>query len=144
MLCAQDHRTSAGVRPPSQAVVLCSQSSPASRSFPMSQFFASGGQRIGVSASASVLPMNIHKTIALTRRTFVGKVMSLLLNVLSRLVTTILPRRKCLLNSWLQSPSALNDSRGKQSSITQTRRGLTLLSQPCRDPAVGVRNGEEA
>ena len=38
----------------------------------------------------------------------------------------------------------LNDSRGKQSSVTQTRRGLTLLSQLCRDPAVGVRNGEEA
>ena len=47
------------------------------------------------------------KTIALTRRTFVGKVMSLLLNVLSRLVITFLPRSKCLLISWLQSPSAV-------------------------------------
>ena len=47
------------------------------------------------------------KTIALTRRTFVDKVMSLLLNMLSRLVITFLPRSKCLLISWLQSPSAV-------------------------------------
>ena len=47
------------------------------------------------------------KTIALTRRTFVGKVMSLLLNMLSRLVITSLPRSKRLLISWLQSPSAV-------------------------------------
>ena len=47
------------------------------------------------------------KTIALTRRTFVGKVMSLLLNMLSRLVITFLPRRKRLLISWLQSPSVV-------------------------------------
>ena len=47
------------------------------------------------------------KTIALTRRTFVGKVMSLLLNMLSRLVITFLPRSKCLLISWLQSPSSV-------------------------------------
>ena len=45
------------------------------------------------------------KTIALTRRTFVAKVMSLLLNMLSRLVITFLPRSKRLLISWLQSPS---------------------------------------
>ena len=124
-----------------------------SGSFPMSQFFPSGGQSIGVSASASVLPMNIQdwfplglrvqgtlksllqhhsskpsiiqhspffmvqlshpymatgKTIALTRQTFVGKVMSLLFNILSRLVIAFLPRRKCLLISWLQSLSAVN------------------------------------
>ena len=117
----------------------------------MSQFFTSGGQSIGVSASASVLPMNIQdssllgltvwislqskelsrvfssttiqklqffgffmvllydptltfihdywRTIALTRWTFVGKVMSLLFNVLSRFVITFLPRNKCLLIS---------------------------------------------
>ena len=47
------------------------------------------------------------KTIALTRWTFVGKVMSLLFNMLSRLVTTFLPRSKHLLISWLQSPSAV-------------------------------------
>uniref|UniRef100_A0AC11BZY6 CD302 molecule n=1 Tax=Ovis aries TaxID=9940 RepID=A0AC11BZY6_SHEEP len=123
-----------------------------SGSFQMSQLFTSGGQNIGVSASASVLLMNPQdcsplgwtgwislqskglsrvfsnttvqnhssmlsfivqlshpymttgKTIALTRRTFVDKVMSLLLNMLSRLVITFLPRSKRLLISWLQSP----------------------------------------
>ena len=50
--------------------------------------------------------MTTGKTIALTRRTFVGKVMSLLFNMLSRFVITFLPRTKCLLISWLQSPSA--------------------------------------
>ena len=136
----------------------CPQSLPASGSFPMSQLFASGGQSIGVSALASVLPKNtqdwsplgwtgcislqskglsrvfsnttvqkhqffgaqlssqsnshIHtwppeKTIALTRWTFVDKVMSLLLNMLSKLVITFLPRSKRLLISWLQSPSAV-------------------------------------
>ena len=133
------------------------QSFPASESFPMSQFFASGGQSIGVSASTSVLPMNIQdwfplgftpwlfevqgtlksllqqhsskasilqhsaffivqlshpymttgKTITLTRWTFVGKVMCLLFNMLSRLVIVFLPRSKCLLISWLQSPSSV-------------------------------------
>ena len=119
----------------------CLQSFPASGSFQMSQFFALGGQTIGVSASASVLPVNIQnwlplgwtgwifskskghsrvfsnttfqkhqffgaqpssqpnfhipyistgKTVTLTRRTFVGKVMSLLFNILSRLVVTFL------------------------------------------------------
>ena len=133
----------------------CPQSLPASESFPMSQHFASGGQSIGVSVSASVLLKNtqdwsplewtgwislqskglsrafsnttvqkhqffgaqpssqsnshIHtgKTIALTRWTFVSKIMSLLLNMLSRLVITFLPRSKRLLISWLQSPSAV-------------------------------------
>ena len=51
--------------------------------------------------------MSTGKTIALTRRTLVGKVMSLLLNILSRLVITFLPRSKPLLISWLQSPSAV-------------------------------------
>ena len=134
------------------------QSLPASGSFPVSQFFTLGGQSIRVSASVSVLPMNIQdrfplgltwfdllvdqwtlksllqhhsskasilrhsaflvvqlshpymttgKTIALTRQTFVGKVMSLLLNMLSRLVIAFLPRSKRLLISWLQSPSAV-------------------------------------
>ena len=133
------------------------QSFPASGSFPISQFLAWGGQSIGASASASVLPMNIQdwfplgliglislsprdsqesypapqfksinslalsflygptlttihhywKNIALTRWTFVGKIMSLLLNMLSRLVIAFLPRSKHLLISWLQSPSAM-------------------------------------
>ena len=51
--------------------------------------------------------MTIGKTITLTRRTFVGKVMSLLFNMMSRLVITFLPRSKRLLISWLQSPSAM-------------------------------------
>ena len=51
--------------------------------------------------------MTTGKTIALSRRTFVGKVVSLLFNILSRLVITFPPRSKCLLISWLQSPSAL-------------------------------------
>ena len=123
----------------------CPQSLPASGSFPMSQLFAWGGQSIGVSASALVLPMNTQdlisftmdwldllaeqgtlksllqchstkasifqcsafltvqlshpyvttgKTITLTRRTFVGKVMPLLFNMLSRFVITFLPRSK--------------------------------------------------
>ena len=51
--------------------------------------------------------MTTGKTIALTRWTFVGKVMSLLFNLLSRLVITFLPRSKCLLISWLKSPSTV-------------------------------------
>ena len=51
--------------------------------------------------------MTTEKTIALTRWTFVGKVLSLRFNMLSRLVITFLPRSKCLLISWLQSPSAV-------------------------------------
>ena len=72
------------------------------------------------SSKASILPlsaffivqlshpyMTTGKTVALTRRTFVDKVMSLLFNMLSRLVITFLPRSKHLLISWLQSPSAV-------------------------------------
>ena len=51
--------------------------------------------------------MTTGKTLALTRQTFVGKVMLLLFNKLSRLVIAFLPRSKCLLISWLQSPSAV-------------------------------------
>ena len=63
------------------------------------------------SAFFTVQPSHPHmttgKTIALTRRTFVDKVMSLLFNMLSTLVITFLPRSKCLLILWLQSPSAV-------------------------------------
>ena len=59
------------------------------------------------SSSSSSDFLTTGKTIALTRRTFVGKVMSLLFNMLSRLVITFLPRSKRLLISWLQSPSAV-------------------------------------
>ena len=55
------------------------------------------------------------KTIALTRQTFVDKVMSLLFDMLSRLVITFLPRSKCLLISWLQSPSSVSWSPPKKS-----------------------------
>ena len=140
-----------------------SLSSPSHLAFNLSQHqghchFESGGKSIGISTSASVLPMNIKdwspsgwtgwitlqskglprpfpnitvkkntnfsahsflyiqlshpymttgKTIAVTRWTFVGKVMSLLFNKLSRLVVAFLPRNKRLLISWLQSPFAV-------------------------------------
>ena len=58
------------------------------------------------------------KTIALTRWTFVGKVMSLLFNMMSRFVITFLPRSKCLLISWLQSPSAVILEPKKVKSVT--------------------------
>ena len=62
--------------------------------------------------------MTTGKTIALIRRTFVGKVMSLLLNMLSRLVITFLRRSKHLLISWLQSPSAVILEPKKMKSVT--------------------------
>ena len=62
--------------------------------------------------------MTTGKTKALTRQTFVGKVMSLLLNMLSRLVIAFLPRSKCLLISWLQSPSAVILELPKIKSVT--------------------------
>ena len=62
--------------------------------------------------------MTTGKTIALSRRTFVGKVMSLLFNMLSQLVITFLPRSKRLLISWLQSPSAVILEPPKIKSIT--------------------------
>ena len=65
--------------------------------------------------------MTTGKTTALTRRTFVDKVMSLLLNMLSRLVITFLPRSKHLLISWLQSPSAvILEPRKIKSTIVST------------------------
>ena len=62
--------------------------------------------------------MTTGKTIALTRQTFVGKVMSLHFNMLSRLVITFLPRSKRLLISWLQSPSAVILEPKKIKSLT--------------------------
>ena len=62
--------------------------------------------------------VTIGKTIALTRWTFVSKVMSLLFNMLSRVVITFLPRSKCLLMSWLQSPSAVIWEPKKIKSVT--------------------------
>ena len=130
---------------------------PSIRVFPMSWLFAIGGQSIGTSASASVLPMNTHDSSPLGRTgwislqsqglsrvfsntrvqsinssvlsflcratctsirdywknhsfdqtTSLGKIMSLLFNMLSRLVIIFLPRSKCLLISWLQSTPAV-------------------------------------
>ena len=71
--------------------------------------------------------MTTGKTITLTRRTFVGKVMSLLLNMLSRLVITFLPRSKCLLILWLQSPSAVILEPRKIKSDTVNNIRLYLL-----------------
>ena len=62
--------------------------------------------------------MTTWKTIALTIWTFGGKVMSLLFNMLSRLVIALLPRSKCLLISWLQAPSAVILERRKIKSDT--------------------------
>ena len=68
------------------------------------QFF---GAQLSSHSNSHIHTWPLEKTIALTRRTFVGKVMSLFLNMLSRLVITFLPRSKRLLISWLQSPSAV-------------------------------------
>ena len=62
--------------------------------------------------------MTTGKTIALTRQTFVGKIMCLLFNMLSRLVIAFLPRSQRLLISWLQSPSAVILERQKVKSVT--------------------------
>ena len=77
-------------------------------SFPTSQFKSIYSSVL--SFLYSPILTSIHdswKTIALTRQTFVGRVISLLFNMLSRLVITFLPKSKCLVISWLQSPSAV-------------------------------------
>ena len=71
--------------------------------------------------------MTTGKTIALTRWTYVGKVMSLLFNMLSRLVITFLPRSKSLLISWLQSPSAVILEPPKIKSLTVS------IASPCHE-----------
>ena len=73
--------------------------------------------------------MIIGKTIALTIQTFVGKVMSLLFNMLSRLVTAFLPRSKHLLISWLQLPSAVILESPKIKSVTVS----TVSPSICHD-----------
>ena len=74
--------------------------------------------------------MTTGETIALTRRTFVGKVMSLLLNMLSRLVITFLPRSKRLLISWLQSPSVviLEPQKIKSDTVSTVSPSISLSS----------------
>ena len=70
--------------------------------------------------------MTTGKTIALNRWTFVGKVMSLLFNMLSRLVITFLPSNKCLLVSWLQLPSAVILEPPKMKSDTVSTVSLSI------------------
>ena len=80
--------------------------------------------------------MTTGKTIALIRRTFVDKVMSLLFNMLSRLVITFLPKTKRLLISWLQSPSALilEPSKIKSAIVSPGDPGSVLgLGRSCRE-----------
>ena len=72
--------------------------------------------------------MTTGKIIALTRQTFVGKVMSLLLNMLSRWVIVFLLRGKCLLISWLQSPSAVILEPPKIKSLTDFQVSHSLFS----------------
>ena len=84
------------------------QSKGLSRVFSTSQFKSINSSVLSLLHSPTLTSIHDYwKTIALTRRIFVGKVMSLLLNMLSRLVITFLPRSKRLLISWMQSPSAV-------------------------------------
>ena len=77
-------------------------------SFPTPQFKSINSSMLSLLHSPTLIPyMTTGKTIPLTRLTFVGKVMSLLFNMLSRLVIAFFPRSKRLLISWLQSPSAV-------------------------------------
>ena len=76
--------------------------------------------------------MTTGKTIALTKQTFVGKVMSLLFNMLSRLVITFFPRSKHLLISWLQSPSAVILEPKKIKSLT-----VSIVSPPICHEVMG-------
>ena len=80
--------------------------------------------------------MTTGKTIALTRWTFVGKVMSLLFNMLSRLVITFLPRSKYLLISWLQSPSAVILEPQKIKSVTVSLFTHTFAMKWCDQDAM--------
>ena len=73
--------------------------------------------------------MTTGKTKGLTRQTFVGKVMSLLYNMLSRLVIAFLPRSKCLLISWLQSPSAVILESKKIKSVTVSIVSLSICHE---------------
>ena len=104
----------------------CLHSFPASGSFLMSHLFTSGGQSIGVSAHPYT---TTGKTIALTIQTFVGKVMSLLYNMLSRLVIAFLPRSKHLLISWQQSSSAVILEPKKIKSVTVYIVSLSICHQ---------------
>ena len=75
--------------------------------------------------------MTTGKTIALTRQTFVGKVLSLLFNMLSRLVIAFMPRSKRLLISWLQSPSEviLEPRKIKSATVSTLVKDVTRLEE---------------
>ena len=73
--------------------------------------------------------MTTGKTVALIIQTFVGKVMSLLFNMLSRFVIALLPRRKYLLISWLQSPSAVILEPEKIKSVTDSVVSLSICHE---------------
>ena len=80
--------------------------------------------------------MTTGKNVALTRQTFVGKVMSLLFNMLSRLVLDFLPRSKCLLVSWLQSPSAVILEPPKIKSVTVSIVSPSIYHEVMRPDAI--------
>ena len=82
--------------------------------------------------------MTSGKTIALTRRTFVDKTMSLLFNMLSRLVITFLPRSKRLLISWLQSPSAVLLEPPKIKSATVSTVSPSICIEVMGPDAIGI------
>ena len=88
--------------------------------------------------------MTTGKTIALTRWTFVSKLMSLLFNMLSMLVIAFLPRSKCLLISWLQSPSAVSFSsvQFSRSDVSDSLRPHESqhARPPCPSPTPGVHS----
>ena len=86
--------------------------------------------------------MTTGKTIALIRRTFVGKVMSLLFNMLSRMVITSLPRRKRLLISWLQSPSAVILESPKIKSVTVSIVSPLICHEVMEPDAISFLNVE--
>ena len=84
--------------------------------------------------------MTTGKTTALARRTFVGKVMSLLFNMLSRLVIAFLPRSKRLLISWLQSPSAviLEPRKIKSDTVSTVSPSIAMIDETrCHDLRLG-------
>ena len=78
----------------------------------------------------TLLYMTTRKRIALSRWTFVGKIISLVFNVLSRLEVTSLPRRKCLLISWLQSPPAVILGPKKIKSVTVSIVSPSICHEP--------------
>ena len=80
--------------------------------------------------------MTTGKTIALTRQTFVGKVMTLFFNMLSGLIIAFLPRSKCLLISWLQSPSALILEPKKIKSLTVSTVSPSICHEVMRPDAM--------